>query len=188
MMCNSVGQMNNSDFGHEENEFVSTHPLLRYEALHFIKDERGGKAIHPKLPIEVYLKWRVNITSIGHQSKSRNKMWILNHLIWLASIGNWGFECKFISLYSIGMSLWSLDQKMSPTDLQHSCHGQGIFFGENTLEVALTWEHDGLHMVPLPGSCGWNRRVIKNDLFSSNHSFLNLPWDMVSRKIMKKVP
>ena len=63
--------MNNSDFGYEGNEFVSTHPLLRYEALHFIKDERGGKAIHPKLPIEVHLIGRVNITSIGHQSKSR---------------------------------------------------------------------------------------------------------------------
>ena len=66
--------MNNSDFGHEGNEFVSTYPLLREEALHFIKDERGGKANHPKLPIEVHLIGRVNITSIGHQSKSRNRM------------------------------------------------------------------------------------------------------------------
>ena len=66
--------MNNLEFDHEVNEFLSTHALLRYEASHFIKDEHGGKAIHPKLPIEVHLIARVNITSIGHQSKSRNKM------------------------------------------------------------------------------------------------------------------
>ena len=66
--------MNDSEFSHEGNEFLSTHPLLRYEALHFIKDEYGGKSIHPKLQIEVHLIGRVNITSIGHQSKLRNKM------------------------------------------------------------------------------------------------------------------
>ena len=88
--------------GHEGNEFLSTHPLLRWKASHFIKDERGGKAIHPKLPIEVHLIGRVNITSIGHQSKSRIKIWTLIHLIWLASIDNRGYECEFISLDSIG--------------------------------------------------------------------------------------
>ena len=105
MMCNSVGHWNDSEFeSWGEWVFFSTQPLLRMEALH------GGQAIHPKLPIEVHLKWRMNIISIGHQSKSRNKRWILNHLIWLASIGNRGFACKFISLDSIGTSLWSLDQ------------------------------------------------------------------------------
>ena len=64
--------MNDSELGHEENEFLSTHPLLRQEALHFVKGG-GGKAIHPKLPIEVYLIGRVNIASTGHQSKSRIK-------------------------------------------------------------------------------------------------------------------
>ena len=76
-----MGQMNDSEFGHEGNEFLSTHPLLRWEASHFIKDEHGGKAIHPKLPIEVHLIGRVNITSIGHQSKSRIKKLTLIHLI-----------------------------------------------------------------------------------------------------------
>ena len=68
-----MGQMNDSEFGHEGNEFLLTHPLLRLEASHFIKDVRGGKENHPKLPIEVHLIGRVNITSIGHQSKSRIK-------------------------------------------------------------------------------------------------------------------
>jgi len=95
---------------HEGNEYSLAQPLLRMKDLHFIKDECDGKPIHPKLPIEVHLKWRVSITSIGHQSKSRNNMRVLNHLIWLASIDNRGFECEFISLDSIGMSLWSLDQ------------------------------------------------------------------------------
>jgi len=46
--------MNDSEFGHEGNEFLLTHPLLRLEASHFIKDKCGGKAILPKLPIEVH--------------------------------------------------------------------------------------------------------------------------------------
>jgi hypothetical protein len=41
--------------GHEGNEFLSTHPLLRWKASCFIKDECGGKAIHPKLLIEVQM-------------------------------------------------------------------------------------------------------------------------------------
>jgi hypothetical protein len=61
-------------FGHEGNEFLSIHALLRWKTMPFIKDECGGKAIHPKLPIEVQMKWSVIITSNGHQSKSRNKM------------------------------------------------------------------------------------------------------------------
>ena len=40
---------------HEENEFYSTRPLLRWKASHFIKDECGGKAFHYKLPIEVQM-------------------------------------------------------------------------------------------------------------------------------------
>ena len=160
----------------------STQPLLRMKSLH------EDKAIHPKLPIEVHFKWRVNITSIGHQSKSRNKMWVLNHLIWLASIGNRGFKCEFISLDSIGMALWSIDQKGEPYGLiTWRSRSRHIPRG-NTSEVVLTREYDGLHMVPLPGSCGWDRWVIKNDPFSSNHSFLNFPWDMISRKIKKNAP
>ena len=88
--------------GHEGNEFLSTHPLRRWKASHFMKDEHGGKAIHPKLSIEVHLIGRVIITSIEHQSKSRIKKWTLIHLIWLASIDNRGYECEFISLDSIG--------------------------------------------------------------------------------------
>ena len=33
---------------HEGNEYFSAHPLLRMKALH------GGKAIRPKLPIEIH--------------------------------------------------------------------------------------------------------------------------------------
>jgi hypothetical protein len=58
---------------HEGIEFLSIHPLLRWKTTPFIKDECGGKAIHPKLPIEVQMKWSVIITSIGHQSKSRKQ-------------------------------------------------------------------------------------------------------------------
>ena len=130
--------------------------------------------------------WRVSITSIGHQSKSRNKMCVLNHLIWLALIGNRG--CEFISLDSIGMALWSLDQKGESCGLITWWSRSRHIPRWNTSEVALTREYDGLHMVPLPGSCGRNRRVIKNDPFSSNHSFLNFPWDMVLRKIKKNAP
>ena len=73
--------MNDYEFSHEGDEFLLTHPLLRYEALYFIKDERGGKATHPKLPKEVHLIRRMNITSIGHHSKSRIRVCVLNHLI-----------------------------------------------------------------------------------------------------------
>ena len=139
----AIGTILSSD--HEGNEYFSAQPLIRMKALH------GDKAIHPKLAIEVHLKWRVIITSIGHQSKSRNRMWILNHLIWLASIGNRGFECKFISLDPIGMSLWSLDREMSPTDLPHGGQCRGIFLSENTSEIALTWEHFR------DKSCSWMR-------------------------------
>jgi hypothetical protein len=47
----AIGMIPNSD--PEVNEFLSTHSLLRWKALRFIKDECGDKAIHPKLPIEV---------------------------------------------------------------------------------------------------------------------------------------
>jgi hypothetical protein len=60
--------------GHEGNEFLSTHPLLRCKASCFIKDECGSKTIHPKHPIEVQMIWNVIVTSTRHQSKSRNKM------------------------------------------------------------------------------------------------------------------
>jgi hypothetical protein len=53
--------------------FFQLIPSLARRASHF-KGDYGGKAIHPKLPIEVYLIGRVNITSIGHQSKSRNEV------------------------------------------------------------------------------------------------------------------
>ena len=62
-----------------------------------------------------------------------------------------------MNLFHSIRSIWPYDpltKKVSPTDLQHSGQGQGIFFGGNTLEVALTREFDGLQMVPLPGSCG----------------------------------
>jgi hypothetical protein len=92
-------------------------PSLGRRALRFIKDEYGGKAMHPKLPIEVQLIWSVIVTLIGHQSKSRNKIWVLNHLIWLASIGNQGQECEFGSLDSISFGPYDpLTKKMNPTD------------------------------------------------------------------------
>ena len=47
--------MNDYEFGHEGNEFL------------------GGKEIHPKLPTEVHFIGWVNITIVGHQSKSRIK-------------------------------------------------------------------------------------------------------------------
>ena len=102
---------------------------------------------------------KVNITSIGPQSKSRNKMWVLNHLIWLALIGSRG--CEFISLDSIGMALWSPDQKGESYGLITWWSRSRPIPRWNTSEVVLKWEYDGLHMVPLPGSCGWDRRVIK---------------------------
>jgi hypothetical protein len=37
---------------HEGSEYSSAQPLLRMKDLH------GGKAIHPKLPIEVHFDWK----------------------------------------------------------------------------------------------------------------------------------
>ena len=56
---------------------------------------------------------------------------------------------------------------------------RGIFLGEKHPDVTLTQEHDGL-------SYGASSRKLW--LNYSNHSFLNLLQNMVSRKIKKKTP
>ena len=133
-----MGPMNDSEFG-SWGKWVSTHPFLRRETSH-------GKAIHPKLPIEVQLKWRMIVTSIGHQSKSRSKMWILNHLTWLASISNRGYESEF------GFTRFDRHRPYDPLTkdesfgLRHGGQCRGIFLGGNTLDVTSTQEHDGLSL------------------------------------------
>jgi hypothetical protein len=56
-----------------EMSFFQLIPSLGRRVVHF-KGDHGGKAIQPKLPIEVHLIGRVNITSIRHQSKLRNEI------------------------------------------------------------------------------------------------------------------
>ena len=128
-MCNSVGHMNNSKFG-SWGKWVSTHPFLRRETSH-------GKAIHPKLPIDVQLKWSVIVTSIGHQSNQgvRSEFWI-TWFDWHRPI----IEDNNVSLvHSIRSAwpLWSLDQKNESYGLWNSGHCRGIFLGEKHLECYL---------------------------------------------------
>jgi hypothetical protein len=56
--------------------------------------------------------WSVIVASIGHQTKSRNKMWVLNHLIWLASIND--EDMSLLHSIRSAWPLWSLDQKDEP--------------------------------------------------------------------------
>ena len=99
-MCNSVAHRNDCEF----------RPRGKWIFCGLISRSLSGKPhvsskmnVAAKHPIEVRTIWSVFVTSIEHQSKSRNKMWVWNHLIWLASIGNRGQECEFASLNSIGL-------------------------------------------------------------------------------------
>jgi hypothetical protein len=120
-----------------------------------------------KLPIEVQMIWSVIITSIGHQSKSRNKMWVLNHLIWLALIDD--EDMSLLHLIWSAWPLWSLDQKDEPDGLWYGGQCRGIFLGVYGTPRMLPWHGNkmGFLIVPLRGNYGWNRRVIKNDPFLS---------------------
>ena len=131
-----MGHMNDSKFG-SQGKWVSTHPFLRRETSH-------GKAIHPKLPIEVQLKWSVIVTSIGHQSNQgvRSEFWI-TWFDWHRSI----IEDKDVILvHSIRSAcpLWSLDQKNESYGLWDSGHCRGIFFGEKHLgcylDTGMWWD------------------------------------------------
>ena len=71
---------------------------------------------------------RVDITSIGHQFDwHRSVLEDLNV--------NLFHSIRLVCPYD------PLTKKMSPTDIQHGSQCRGIFLGENTLEIALTWEH-----------------------------------------------
>ena len=82
---------------HEENEYFSAQPLIRMKALH------GDKAIHPKIPIEVHLKWRVNITCINQNQGTRCEFWIT----WF----DWYWSKTEDKVGSLSHSIWSVRHK-----------------------------------------------------------------------------